>query len=297
MNKNLIYVIITVFIWGTNAPLVKSLLSNIPSFQALSISSFLAAACLLVINLFNGSMKRMKQYRAKHYLHMAGLGFIGMFLYNGLYYIAMKQMTAQEACILNYLWPIMLVLFSCLLLKEKMTVRKAIAMLMSFAGIIVLTAGGGGTAQGNRMLGAVLCILAAASYGLFCVLNKMHDMDQNISMMVIWFSSGVFALVAGLCSEQWIAVTPVQWIGLTYLGAVIDGLAYLLWAIALKGWKSSALAANLSYLVPFLSIILSAIFLKEEVKLTAVAALVLIIGGILIQSLRIGKNKLADDAE
>ena len=51
---------------------------------------------------------------------MAGLGFIGLFMYSALYYFGIEQLSSQEACILNYLWPIMIVLFACVILKEKL---------------------------------------------------------------------------------------------------------------------------------------------------------------------------------
>ena len=37
---------------------------------------------------------------------MAGLGFVGLFLYSALYYYGLMQLSSQEACIVNYLWPI-----------------------------------------------------------------------------------------------------------------------------------------------------------------------------------------------
>ena len=49
--------------------------------------------------------------------------------YSGLYYYGLSRLTSQEACILNYLWPMMIVLFSALLLGEKVTVRTAAALL------------------------------------------------------------------------------------------------------------------------------------------------------------------------
>lgn len=64
----------------------------------------------------------------------------------------------------------------------------------------------------------------------------------------------------------------------------IDAVAYLLWALALKGAENTAQIANLAYLTPFLSLIVSAVFLKEKIELRAFAALIFIIGGILLQN-------------
>ena len=77
---------------------------------------------------------------------------------------------------------------------------------------------------------------------------------------------------------------------MVWLGVVINAVAYLLWAIALKGAKDSAKIANLAYLVPFLSILLSWLVLKEQITIYALFALVLIVGGILLQSINIKRR-------
>ena len=245
---------------------------------------------LLIINIINGAIKEMKRYRLKDYLKMSGLGFLGLFMYSALYYYGIAVLSSQEACILNYLWPMMIVLFACLLLRETLTVRKVIAMVMSFAGIVVLTLGSGGGSSGNRLFGIIACVAAAVCYGLFSVLNKKHSLNQSVTMMWIWLTVAVCSTVSGLIIEACQPITGWQWAGVAWLGIVVNAVAYLLWALALKGARDSAKIANLAYLVPFLSIVLSALILKEQIACTAAIALVLIIGGILLQSIQIKKR-------
>ncbi|MBQ1898970.1 MAG: DMT family transporter, partial [Ruminococcus sp.] len=260
MRKSYLYASITVLIWATLATVVKIILYDIPSFEALTISSVFAFVFLLIMNIINGSVKELKHYRLKDYLMMSGLGFLGLFLYSALYYYGISALSSQEACILNYLWPLMIVVFACILLKEKLTARKLIAMGMSFAGIVVLTVGTGGAASsGNRLWGIVACVTAAVCYGLFSVLNKKHSLNQNITMMWIWLTVSVCSLAFGLIFEKWQPIVGVQWLGLGWLGVVVNAVAYLLWAIALKNAEDSAKVANLAYLVPFLSIVLSSV--------------------------------------
>lgn len=283
----------TVLIWSTLAAMVKVLLGDMPNLQMLSISSVFAFVFLLVLNVANGSVKFMKQYAAKDYIKMAGLGFLGLFVYSALYYYGIGQLTSQQACILNYLWPIMLVIFSCIILREKLTVMKGVAMMCSFIGIIILTVGMDGTAgSGNVAAGVASCIIAAACYGLFSVLNKKADYNQNIAMMIIWLTTAVCAGALGMCTEQWVPINGAQWLGLIWLGVVVDAVAYLMWALALNEAENTATIANMAYLTPFLSLIVSAVVVKEKVDFTAVVALVFIIGGILMQSV-FGAKKTA----
>ncbi len=298
MKKNYIYAIIAVLIWSTMAAMVKKVLYDIPNLEALSISSFFAFIFLLIINLKNGVLKEMKKYSVKDYGIMSGLGFVGLFLYSALYYYGLAKLTSQEACILNYLWPIMLVVFSCIILKEKLTLTKGIAMLCSFVGILILSLGNGSFSAENTTFGIISCIIAAACYGLFSVLNKKADYNQNISMMIIWIVVAVCAMVSGLMTETWVPIKGTQWLGILWIGIATDAVAYLLWALALKGVNNTAKIANLAYLTPFLSLVVSAIFLKEKVQLRAFIALLFIIGGIFLQniyeSIRIKKSTNAD---
>ena len=290
MKKSYIYAGLTVLIWSTLATVVKLVLKDIPNFQALAISSAFAFVFLLILNIINGSIKEMKHYRIKDCLTMAGLGFLGLFMYSALYYYGIAELGSQEACILNYLWPMMIVIFACIILKERFTVKKIIAMLISFAGIVVLTLGSGGVSSGNRLFGIIACVTAAVCYGLFSVLNKKHSLNQNVTMMWIWFTTALCSLVLSLIFENWQPIAGVQWLGIAWLGIVVNAVAYLLWAIALKGASDSAKIANLAYLVPFISIIISWLVLKEQITINAAFALVLIIGGILIQSISLKRD-------
>ena len=285
MKKNYIFAITTVFMWSTLAAVVKLLLSDIPNLQALAISSYISSGFLLIVNVFTGKIKVMKSLKIKDIGIISGLGFIGLFVYSALYYYGLSQLTSQEACIVNYLWPIMLVIFSCIILKEKLTAMKAVAMICSFVGIVVLSMGSGDNSEGNVTLGIFSCIIAAACYGLFSVLNKKFNYDQSISMMIFWLVAAVCSTVLGIVTEDWVSLDGRQWLGMLWLGIVVDAIAYLLWAIALNGTGNTAKIANIAYLTPFLSLVVSALLLKEEITLRALVALVFIIGGILLQSL------------
>ena len=284
MKKNYLYAILTVFIWGTMATVGKILVSNIPSLEALCIGSAFAFLFLLIVNIKNGTIKELGKYSVKDYAIMAGLGFIGLFLYSGLYYYGLAQLSSQEACIVNYLWPMMLVLFSTIILKEKLTVVKSVAMISSFIGVVILSVGSGSSGNGNVMLGIGSCVIAAACYGLFSVLNKKANYDQNIAMMVMWLVVAVCSAVFGLAIEDWKPVVGVQWLGMLWMGVVVNAIAYLIWALALNADKNSARIANLAYLTPFLSLIISAVVLKEQIQGRALIAFVFIIGGILLQT-------------
>ena len=283
MKKNYLYAFLTVSVWSTTAAISKLLLLDIPTLETLAISGFLAFLFLFLRNIKSGNLKKLKEFSLKDYGIISTLGFIGLFLYSALYYYGLTELSSQKACILNYLWPIMIVIFSSIILKEKITVLKAAAMLSSFFGIIILSAENLFSPSKGSFWGILSCIAAAACYGLFSVLNKKFDYDQSIAMMIFWLVTAVCSAVLGCFTEEWVLVSSFQWIGFLWLGIIINAIAYLLWALALKGSEDSSKIANLAYLVPFLSLIVSAILLKEQIELRSFIALVFIVGGILFR--------------
>ena len=284
MRKNYTFGLITVLIWASLASTVKLLLASVPDLEALFISAIFAFLFLLVLNIFSGKIKEMKRYKARDYLTMAGLGFLGLFMYSALYYYGLSKLSSQTACILNYLWPAAIVLFSCLILKEKISVMKAAALGMSFVGVIIMSTGSseGGA---HSVSGIVACILAALCYGLYCILNLKKDYDQNIAMMVVWLTVAVCSALIGPFIETWVPLEGTQWLGMLWLGVVVDAVAYLLWALALSGADNISGIANLAYLTPFLSLIFSAVLLHEQVTARDLVALVFIVGGIAVQKI------------
>ena len=284
MKRETSMALITVMMWSTLAPAVKLTTENIPTMQMLCITSGLAFLFLLFYNGIRNKLSLIKKMSPRTILKMAGLGFLGLFLYSALYYYGIDQLTSSEACILNYLWPLMTVIFSGILLHEPMTAKKIVSMLLSFLGIVILSLGGE-HGSGNAVLGILACILAAACYGLFSVLNKKEDLDQSLTMMVIWLTTSLCAALCSLFGKPWVPVYGLSWAGLIWIGVFLNAVAYLLWALAINGTDSTAAIANLAYLVPLLSMILSILFLHEPLKLQLILALVLIVGGILLQNL------------
>ena len=283
-KKQIVYALLTVFLWATMAPAVKLMQDSVPTTEVLFIAGVFSVVFLLGRLIANGKVKEYRTFGARNYKAVLGLGFLGFFVYEFLYYFGIAQLTASTACILNYLWPVMLVLFSCLILKEPFTTRKVIAMVASFLGVVVLSAGGNDQYGAHPVLGIIGCIVAAVSYGLFSVLNKREDLDQDLCMPIYWGVTMVSGLIAGSIEGGWSMPDLRTWLILAWLGVMANAVGYLIWAIALNDSKNSARIANFAFLVPVLSMLLSALILREQIHWNGIVALVLILGGILYQS-------------
>ena len=262
------------------------MLGSLDSMQILSVTMLFAAIFLLLANLVKGNLKWLRVYKAADYLYMAVLGTLGLFLYNVFLYIGIDSMLASQAFIINYLWPIMTVLFACIILKEPMTAKTVIAIVLSFLGVVIVTADGTIGSGGSSLTGALCCTLAAVSYGLFSVLNKRKGYDSLFSMLIYHIVAFALSALFNLFSGNSFVPQPPQLPGLLWIGVGTSAVAYTFWAMALaKG--NTAKISTMAYITPFLSLIWTAVLLGEPIRWTSVLGLIVIVSGILLQM----KNK------
>ena len=288
MKKTYLYAAAAIFMWSTMPTISKLLLGEMDSYELLCIGSLFATVALFVINLCGKKMAIMKSYSCKDYLKMAAIGLPGVFFYYALYYAGTAKMLASQAFIINYLWPIMSIVFACILLGEKMTLRKGIAVAMSFLGVFTVAGDDLIHFDGGTLLGILFCFGAAVCYGLFTALNKKSSYDKQVSMMVAMLMAFLPSLVIVLVRGGSLLLTPSQIPGMVWNGVFTMALANLAWALALSS-GNTAKVSNLAYITPFLSLVWTFFVLKEPVDPLSVIGLCLIVVGIFIQ-LKDGKS-------
>ena len=283
MKKPYLYAFTAIAFWSTTATVSKLLLHSFTTIQMLAGCSAVAAVFLFAVNLFAGKLMVLKTYRLRDYLITAGVGLLGTFFYNMFLVFGIDKMLASQAMIVNYLWPMMAVLAGCILLKEKMTVRKAVAVGMSFLGVVLVTSNGqlSGFTGGN-LLGAFFCVLAAISYGLFVVLNKRLSYEASVSMMLYYVVSAVIAVACMLVSGNLPELGGVQSLGLLWIGLGDYAIAYVSWALAMKAGQTAKIA-NLAYITPFLSLVVAHFVLGDPITLWSIGGLAVIVAGIFLQ--------------
>lgn len=283
MKKEYIYAFVSIFLWSTTATVTKLLLGNLNSMQILLVGSLFASIFLFIVNLIKGNFKDLKQYKLKDYLQIFIIGLLGTFLYNLFLYLGIDTLEASQAFIINYLWPIMTVVFACIILKEKITLRKVIAIILSFIGVIIVTAKGDLlNIEKNSIIGAIYCVLAAVSYGLFSVLNKQKGYNKFLSMMLYYLASFIISLIYIVFSKKEISLQLNEILGLTWIGLFTSATAFTAWALALEKGDTAKIS-NLAYITPFLSLIWTALILKESFNIYSALGLIVIVLGIFIQ--------------
>lgn len=282
MKKTYFYAGISILLWSSIATLSKLLLGSMNSYQVLCISALFAAVALMIVIIATKRLRLFKEYKLKDYITMVLIGLPGTFFYYVFLYLGTDMMLASQAFIINYLWPIMSVVFACILLKERLTARKVIAILMSFLGVITVAGGELAHFNSGTLLGMLFCIGAAVSYGAFTALNKKWQYDKYLSMMVSFVASFVLSLAINLAIGGSTEVNLLQLAGLGWNGIFVMAIATVTWALALD-MGNTAKVSNLAYITPFVSLVWTFFILKEPIQLWSVLGLVIIVLGIFVQ--------------
>ena len=291
MKKTYIFAGVAILLWSTMATVSKMLLGSLDPYQVLCISAFFATVFLLVANLVTGRLGKLKTYAVKDYVYSLCAGLLGNFFYYVFYYAGAARMPASQAFIVNYLWPIMSVVFACILLQEKLTLRKSAAFALSFLGVATVAGGDLLQFDGRILLGVALCAAGAVCYGAFTALNKKWNCDAQLGMMLSFGLSFLLSLVLNLVNGAKWTLSGGQLAGLAWNGISCMAGGSVCWALALARGNTAKIS-NLAYITPFLSLVWVAVFLKEMPTPWSVAGLCLIVLGIFVQ-LKDGKQKIA----
>ena len=282
MKKAYVYAAISILFWSTLATVSKLLLGTLNSFGVLMFSSFFAGLALFAANLITGKLKILRTYKLKDFVLILSASSLGTFFYYVFLYAGTAKMAASQAFIINYLWPIMSVVFACIILKEKLTLRKCVAFALSFLGVLTVAGGELLKFNVNSLVGIFLCLLAALSYGLFTVLCKKYSYDYMVSMMLSFFATFLLTVIINLCSGMPNGINTLHFLGFLWNGIFVMAVATVTWALALNS-GGTAKISNLAYITPFLSLVWTFLILKEPIKPLSVLGLVIIVTGIFIQ--------------
>jgi len=283
-TKAYLFAALTVLLWSTVASAFKLTLRSLSFIQMLFIASVVSTAALFLILLVQGKWNDLKASSKNDLVRSAGLGFLNPFIYYLVLFKAYAVLPAQEAQPLNWTWPIMLVLLSAVLLKQKIGLKSIFAIMVSFAGVLVIsTQGNFQDLRFSNAFGAALALSSSIIWALFWIYNVKDSRDEVLKLFLSFGFGSLYTLAAVLLSPEGLHFSTAGTIGAAYIGLFEMGLTFVFWLKALKLSRTAAQVSNLVYLAPFISLFFIALIVGEEIRLSTISGLVLIISGILIQ--------------
>ena len=270
--------LIAIGLWGMLAAL-SVLAGPIPPFQMVAMTFTVGATIGIVRALMRGvGWAGLVGWPGQVWL----LGIGGLFGYHALYFAALQLAPPAEANLVNYLWPLLIVLLSAPLAGEKLGWPHLLGALLGFAGVALLAFGRGIHFAGDHMLGYALALGCALTWSLYSVLSRRFGETPTDAIAAFCAASAVLSLVCHLAFERTVwPATPTAWFAVLALGCGPAGTAFYFWDHAVKRGDIRALGA-LSYATPILSTaILIACGLAEPTGTLLIAALLVTIGAVL----------------
>lgn len=267
--------ILSMLMFGTNGLLVSRI--SIQSSQIVLLRTLIGGAVLTTIVLLRGGFDR-KAVRAD--FPMLLLGGIALGLNWVTLFGAYRLLNVSLATLIYYIGPILVLLFSPLLFREKLTALKIAAVGIVAVGLVCIS--GSILSGGMDPRGLLTAIASALCYALLIVFNKRITHAEGLQTAAIELDIA-FAVVLVSCLTTVGLPHPLasDLPFIAVIGAVNTGLAYLLYFSGLRKLPGQSVAL-ISYVDPVSALVLSALFLHESMTPVQLIGAVLIIGGAML---------------
>ncbi len=281
-KKAVLTALTAVMFWATVASAFKIALKEMDPYHLLLLSTTFSTLFLLILMISRKKFSELKQLPRKDLLFSALAGFFNPFAYYLVLFKSYSLLPAQIAQPLNYTWPIMLVLLSIPLLRQKADKKSFIALLMCLIGVVLISSGGK-IGRIENPVGVFLALFSAVIWGFYWILNMKDSRDESVKLFLNFLFGLIYILIYGLIFVDFQLPSPKGLMSTAYVGIFEMGLTFFLWSKALSLAESTASVSTLAYLSPLLSLVFIALILGEAIELTTVGGLIVIITGILYQ--------------
>lgn len=181
------------------------------------------------------------------------LGVFGLFGFHFFLFIALRRAPAVEANLVNYLWPLLIVVLAPVIVPDvRFSARHGLAALLGFAGAALLITAGSTALGRGQMLGYACALASALIWATYSLMTRR--LRHFPTAYVSWFClvSGIASLACHFLLEPRYWPREVEWLYLAALGVGPMGAAFFLWDRAMKRGDPRAIG-NLAYLTPLLS--------------------------------------------
>jgi drug/metabolite transporter (DMT)-like permease len=212
---------------------------------------------------------------------LVGVG--GLFGYHALYFLSLRHAPPAEAGLVNYLWPLLIVLFSAFLPGERLAPHHVVGALLGLTGTVLLFAGRGVSGfEWQHAPGFLAAFIAAFVWAIYSVASRRLAHVPTDAVAGFCAATALLAAVCHLMLETTIwPETLGQWLAVLALGIGPVGAAFYAWDVGMKRGDIRVIGAA-SYATPLLSTSFLILAGFAEATATLAFAALLIAGGGLI---------------
>ena len=283
-SKAYFFAIVAIFFWSTVASAFKLSLEYMAPIQLVFYATLFSISALFVILAFQGKLHLILVNFKQDTSNLILLAFFNPFLYYIVLFEAYDRLPAQESMAINYSWVVMMVLLSIPILKQKVSIKAILGVLVSYIGVLVIaTKGGVFEMQLSDSLGVVLALSTTVIWALFWLLNTKKSSEIVVNLFLIFLLSLPFTFLAMLVGSTFEWPSYQGLLGSAYIGLFEMGITFVLWQSALSMSSTVARVTSLAFVTPFLSLLMLYLVLGELILPSTVIGIILIISGLLVQ--------------
>jgi len=276
-------ILLAIIFWGTSFVATKTILNEIKPVTIIILRLILASILLTIIALLT---------KRKFSLNLKSHGWIFILALVAVFHLWIQVTGLQYTTAANTGWiigtaPVFMAILGFVFYKERITLLQFLGILVALAGLLLLIGKGDITNIGLiENQGDLLVLGSAFTWGVYSMVNKKISLSYSplMTILYLFLMMAVIIIPFNLNTEtisSVINLSFISWMWVLFLGIFCSGVAYVVWAQALRDMESTKVGAFL-YFEPLVTVIAAWFFLQEEITLLMIFSGLLITAGVFI---------------
>ena len=267
IDKNKLKIILAMLIWGTMGVFIKNIPLN--SIEIAFYRSIIGVVFIIALSISKKEQWDKEELREDlKVLIPSGiaLGIGWVLLFQGY-----KNTTISIATLSYYIAPVFIVILSIVVLKEKITMKKILCIIVAIIGLLLVldVKSIGNIGDNNHALGILYSVLAAVFYAIVVILNKFIKRLSGFKVTIVQLLVSTLILMPLTIinsTRSIISLDILSLVLLLFVGIVHTGIAYLLYFSSVKEIEGQSIAI-LSYMDPIFALLIAGLFLGEKMTI------------------------------
>lgn len=272
--------LVSMLLFGMNGVVASHIPLN--SYEIVFFRTFIGSLFMLLMFLPGKGRFHVKEHKKDAlFIALSGvsMGLSWMFLYEGF-----QQIGVSVTTLLYYCGPVLVMLLSPVVFRERLTVSTVVGFVVVAVGIVLVN--GASAGEGMNAFGIFCGLMSAVGYCLMVTLNKKAEKITGMENTVIQLVVSCFTVSIFLGIKQGFAmdIPPFAWPWILVLGVVTTGYGCYLYFSSLSALPVQT-AAVWGYLEALSAVVFAALFLGEKMTAVQLIGAVCIIGGAMASEL------------
>ena len=282
--RSFIYILLSGMLWGCMGVFVRVLnKQGIASMDIVFLRAIVTAVAMVIfLFIFH---RRMLKIHWKDFWCFLGTGIASITFFNFCYFKAIMMTSLSVAAVLLYTAPAIVMILSYILFHEAFTVRKVIAIVMTFFGCMLVT-GMLGQQQAITTTGLLYGLGAGLGYAFYSIFNR-YALEKGYHSLTITCYTFIVTTVVSVFFTNVSKVSMVVFSSPLYvmltvaLGLICTVAPYLLYTLGLQEVDNSH-AAIIASIEPVTATVLGFVVFGEDITVVKMMGMILVLGGMAV---------------